>query len=450
MAMQWDNLLSTKRLGLETLMGQEDPTRTPFQRDYDRLIFASPFRRLQNKTQVFPLPGNVFVHNRLTHSLEVASVGRSLGNLVAGKLHKAGFLENPFLLQEIGSVVGAAALGHDLGNPPFGHSGEKAIQKFFSEDEGKQYVGALTIEEWQDMIKFEGNANAFRLLTHQFKGRRAGGFNLTYATLATIVKYPCEAMEGNNKAYVNQKKFGFFQSEKADFENITKELGLTTTQTNPFITCRHPLVYLVEAADDICYQVIDLEDAHRLGILVTPTAKEYLLNFFVENEKKEIESVFQTVYDANEQIAYLRARVIGKLTKTCADIFWENHYAILEGNFNNSLTDLLPEPLNEAMEAIKSMSVPTIYNHRSVNEVELAGYHVLGGLLAEFIPAILEESTDYHKKLLQLMPAQYTPQTHSAYHKIQSVIDFVSGMTDTYALELFRRIRGISLPAIYQ
>ena len=256
--MNWDKLLSTKRTGQENLK-EVKHDRTQFQRDYDRLIFSSPFRRLQDKTQVFPLPGSVFVHNRLTHSLEVASVGRSLGNNVSAKLLKAG-LGKPELVAEIGSVVAAACLAHDMGNPPFGHSGEAAIGHYFTNGAGADFKHMLSEAEWTDFTRFEGNANALRILTHAYRGRRQGGFAMTYTTVASILKYPYAS-------HLGLKKYGYFQSEKEMFRHIADELQLKVLDEEKGIYARHPLVYLVEAADDICYQVMDIEDAHKLKIL---------------------------------------------------------------------------------------------------------------------------------------------------------------------------------------
>ena len=299
--MNWKQLISAKRFGMEEFHEERQENRSEFQRDYDRLIFSAPFRRLQNKTQVFPLPGSIFVHNRLTHSLEVSCVGRSLGNDVAKAiLERQPELESSFL-PEIGSIVSAACLAHDLGNPPFGHSGERAISTFFSEGKGqrlqeKQPDGEqLSPMEWEDLTHFEGNANAFRILTHQFEGRRRGGFVLTYSTLASIVKYPFSSSLAGKKS-----KFGFFVSEEESYRKIATELGLIQLSEQPLKYARHPLVYLVEAADDICYQMMDIEDAHKLKIITTDETKELLMAFFSEDRQSRLRSTFQIVNDINE------------------------------------------------------------------------------------------------------------------------------------------------------
>ena len=318
--MNWNQIISTTRLGQEELAKKDNKhSRTQFQRDYDRIIFSSPFRRMQNKTQVFPLPGSVFVHNRLTHSLEVASVGRSLGSMFLEKAETEKMkIENP-LFQEIGAVISAACLAHDMGNPPFGHSGEDAIAQFFKKSTEPRLQNELSEAQRRDFTQFDGNANAFRLLSHQFNGRREGGFALTYTTLASIVKYPYESM------LTAKPKFGFFQSEKEIFGRIAEELGLIRTNENPSGYVRHPLVFMVEAADDICYQLMDLEDAHKLKIHNFDQTSSLLMHFFdPQTEQKQINRINETlrlVADPNEQIAYLRASVIGKLVKQCVEVF---------------------------------------------------------------------------------------------------------------------------------
>jgi dGTPase len=448
--MQWEQLISAKRWGVENRETQDqDKARSQFQRDYDRLIFSSPFRRLQNKTQVFPLPGSVFVHNRLTHSLEVASVGRSLGTIFYQNLKK----QQPDLdsrlplISEVGNMVAAACLAHDMGNPAFGHSGESALSRYFTDGDGHTYRQHLTDEQWHDLTHFEGNANAFRLLTHNFAGKGNGAFALTYTTLASIVKYPCSAIAGHVKGNIHQKKYGFFQSEQASFQNIAHELGLIQTQSNPLIYKRHPLVYLVEAADDICYNVIDLEDAHRLKILSYQQIKELLMPL-CNSQRMEawLESEFE---DEDAKVSIMRAKAINNLITACSDVFMNNQDAILSGNFNMGLTDALQEPFFTPWKAIEKISVQKIYNYQSVVQIEVAGYKVMGGLLEEFIPAVINNNTKYHQKLVQLIPKQFISRHNDLYAQIQSVLDFVSGMTDLYAVELYRNIKGISFPAIH-
>ena len=357
--MDWIKLLSTKRFGQEgNHLSSKTDIRTQFQRDYDRLIFSSPFRRLQNKTQVFPLPGSIFVHNRLTHSLEVSSVGRSLGNLLAEQLIQDKKVDSESGIKEIGSIVAAACLAHDLGNPPFGHSGENALSHYFEKGEGSKLRDRFNDEEWFDLTNFEGNANALRLLTHAFKGRRKGGFALTYSTIASIVKYPWES----NKIHeVGKKKYGYFQTEKEDYFKIVKELEIPEIENG--IYARFPLVYLVEAADDICYQIMDIEDAHKLKILSTSETKELLLNFYhPDKDKKQLERINDTcmeVTDINEQIAYIRAGVIGKLVSECVKVFMHNYDGILNGTFKGSLIKGIEPTCMQAYKICTSVAVKT-------------------------------------------------------------------------------------------
>ena len=442
--MEWNRLYSVKRLGADEIRIPElISARSQFQRDYDRIIFSPAFRRMQSKTQVFPLPGRIFVHNRLTHSLEVASVGRSLGNLLADYLIKKGGEVNAELVSETGAVVSAACLAHDMGNPPFGHSGESAISNFFRNGNGTVYLKRMDEREQSDFLQFDGNANAFRLLTHQFRGKRPGGFALTYTTLASLVKYPYESFS------TTDPKFGFFQSEKKTYLKVAAELDIPFSVNNAVKGARHPLVYFTEAADDICYQIMDLEDAFRLGILSYEQVKDLYLGFYDQEKDRQIldniSLTLNLVTDPNEQISYLRAGLIGKLVSQVFSVFIENEREILEGNFRGSLTGNLKGIPHAAMQAVKRISLASVYNHRSVVEIEIAGFKIINTLLEEFAGAVMHPGNPYNKKIISLLPAQYTDECNTDYEKIQSVVDFISGMTDHFALELYRKIKGISL-----
>ena len=441
--MNWNQLLSTKRFGMEAYHAKKADDRTEFQRDYDRLIFSAPFRRLQNKTQVFPLPGSVFVHNRLTHSLEVACVGRSLGNSVAQRLKEKGIESSPYL-DEIGAIISAACLAHDLGNPPFGHSGEKAIATYFSEGKGQELEQKMTTEEWKDCICFEGNANAFRLLTHQFQGRRPGGFVLTYSTLASIIKYPYASIHSDPK----KQKFGFFTSELLDYEKIAEELGIPKAPDNTNRYARHPLVYLVEAADDICYQIMDIEDAQKLKILTTDETKALFFGFFDEKRKTRMLETMEMVTDVNEQIAYLRSSVIGKLIDQCSAVFVENEAAILAGTFTSTLIKELPSETATAYQTCSKTAFAKIYRSAEVLDVELAGYKIITTLLDEIVTAVQTPDKAYSQQLLKRIPEQFDIQSPTTFGKIQAVLDYISGMTDIYALDLYRKITGMSIPTL--
>ncbi len=441
--MNWNTLLSAKRFGLEEFHEERHENRSEFQRDYDRLIFSAPFRRLQSKTQVFPLPGSIFVHNRLTHSLEVSCVGRSLGNDLA----KAILSRQPELaesyLPEIGAIVSAACLAHDLGNPPFGHSGERAISTFFSEGKGQSLKEKLTASQWEDLTHFEGNANAFRLLTHQFEGRRKGGFVLTYPTLASIVKYPYASSLAGNKS-----KFGFFTAEEESFRRVADELGMIKLQDNPLKYARHPLVYLVEAADDICYQMMDLEDAHKLKILSTEETKELLLAYFSDEKKAHRLQTLKLVTDVNEQIAYLRSCVIGLLISECTQAFMNHEAEILNGTFEGSLIKGISPLPAKAYKHSSDVSFQKIYCSRDVLDNELAGFRIISTLLDLMIEAVSSPEKVYSQLLINRVSSQYNIRAHSFYERIQAVLDYISGMTDVFALDLYRKIKGNSLPAV--
>ena len=392
--MKWLDLITNKRLGEENKHHFRMDDRSEFKRDYDRLIFSAPFRRLQNKTQVFPLPGSVFVHNRLTHSLEVASVGMSLGNDVAKKLClKHPSLQNT-LFEEIGTIVSAACLAHDLGNPPFGHSGESAIQSYFLEGEGAQLQKLLKPEVWSDITHFEGNANTFRLLTHRFKGRREGGFAMTYTTLASIVKYPSSSNASQKKG-----KFGFFTEEKDVFQRVANELTIPCLHENgsELRYARHPLVYLVEAADDICYEVMDIEDSHKLKILSFEETEDLLLGFFNEKGKQRIKRRIEEegVTDVHEKVVYMRACVIGLLEHKCVEAFVANEQKLLDGTLQGCLIDNISQLEREAYRRCEAVSRKKIYNSKPVLDVELSGYTIMETLLTALVEAAAEPNATH-------------------------------------------------------
>lgn len=444
--MEWDKLICDARLGLEDYHDPKRSQRSDFQRDYDRLVFSSPFRRLQNKTQVFPLPGSIFVHNRLTHSIEVACVGKSLASEIAVELRRK-YASEEWVdrLDSIGEIVSAACLAHDLGNPPFGHSGEKAISTFFSEGAGKELQPLLSPEQWNDLIHFEGNANSFRVLTHQFNGRRPGGFAMTYSMLASIVKYPYESSLANGK-----NKFGFFTSERERFGKIADRLGLLKLSADgePLRYARHPLVYLVEAADDICYEIMDLEDAHKLKILSTDEVIDALLNYFDGPRRESIIKRMATVEDPNEKVVYLRSCAIGALVSKSARVFLDNEQAILRGEFSGSLLQHISDPEGSAYRKCNDLSWKRIYCAPDVVDIELAGNRIITFLLEKLIHAVRNPELNYSRLLLSRVPQQYDVHAQGLFDKIQAVLDHVSAMTDVYALDLYRKLNGMSLPAV--
>ena len=445
--MDWQRLISAKRLGMEGIESAHKDDRSAFLRDYDRLIFSAPFRRLQNKTQVFPLPGSVFVHNRLTHSLEVACVGRSLGNNVSrGIIRKHPELADTNIT-EIGNIVSAACLAHDMGNPPFGHSGEKAISAYFTEGKGQSLEAQFASHpcQWTDIINFEGNANAFRLLAHQFIGRRKGGFAMTYSTLASIVKYPYESILANGK-----HKFGFFESEAPIFAQIADELGIIRLSEpgQPLKYVRYPLVWLVEAADDICYLLMDLEDAHKLKLLSTEQTISLMMDFLEPADQKHAESIIGMVTDVNEKVSYLRSKLVGVLVDECTHVFLENEQEILDGTFSESLIKHISPTPREAYRKCAELSVRKIYRSRDVLEVELAGFRIISTLLDLMVEAVLNPEREYSKLLIGRVSSQYDINAKDIYTRILAVLDYISGMTDVYALDIYRKINGNSLPAV--
>ncbi|MFB9079492.1 dGTP triphosphohydrolase [Flavobacterium procerum] len=457
--MTWNNCFSSKRFGMENTLGD---VRTEYERDWDRIIFSSPFRRLQNKTQVFPLPEEIFVHNRLTHSLEVASVGRSLGKIIGKKISDLENVKNDdkaraFYRNSLKNVIASACLAHDLGNPAFGHSGEEAISKYFMKrdtenPEDIKFKSNFSDAEWQDLITFEGNANALRVLTMQQHDRNKGGFRLTYSTIGSILKYPCESL-ASDKKILHRKKYGFFKIDEKVFLDIVNELNMIPDNVESRITYkRHPFVYLVEAADDISYNIIDFEDAHRLGILTYNEVKETFLEIIKQNPNDDITWVEEQAKtlegDPNESIAYLRAKSINTLIYKCADVFWKNKGKILKGVYEKSLINDIPE-VQSIMSKIEKISTEKIYNARKVVKLEIAGFRIMSGLVEDFVSAALapKETRDKEqKKVLELLPKQFSfDESSTPYIKVMHIIDFISGMTDIFALKLYRNLRGIEI-----
>lgn len=445
--MEWKQLISNKRFGQEHKHAERHDDRSEFKRDYDRLIFSSAFRRLQNKTQVFPLPGSIFVHNRLTHSLEVASVGMSIGNDISRRVIRKRPELKDTLVEEIGTIVSAACLAHDLGNPPFGHSGEKAIQTFFSEGPGQKIKSMVSSEFWDDITHFEGNANAFRILTHRFKGRRQGGFVMTYSMLASIVKYPFASCLAGNHG-----KFGFFASEADSYRKIADELGIfcKSAPGEPLKYARHPLVYMVEAADDICYEIMDIEDSHKLKILSFAETEHLLLSFFDEDIQQKIRQriIDEELTDENEKVVYMRASVIGKLENECVTAFLAHEEEILAGTFEGSLIDHISERQKKAYKECEKISYSKIYQSKPVLDIELSGYQIMATLMEVFIEAAVNPSRFYSKQLLRRVSSQYDIENENLEERIMAVIDYISGMTDIYALDIYQKINGISLPIV--
>jgi dGTPase len=446
--MKWEKLLARGRFGDAPGYIPTQVVRSEFEVDYDRIIFSAPFRNLQDKTQVFPLPEHAFVHTRLTHSLEVSSVGRSLGK-AAGEilLEKYPHLQKTGISSyEIGGIVAAASLTHDIGNPPFGHAGEEAISDFFKfHTAGNCWERHVRPEQWSDLSNFEGNAQGFRMLvSKQF------GLKLTYATLAAFTKYPRPSMMlQRDIARKSQKKYGFFINQLADFEQMGAFLGLEKSSQECWL--RHPLAFLVEAADDICYSIIDLEDGCTLGLvsfeetvkLLAPILKD---KFDPEKLKKP--------RSESQNLGALRALAIGELIRETVEVFAQYEESMCKGNFDKALTDIIPSA--KALQKISSVSVDKIYRSKVVLEKEAAGFQVLEGLLSVFSQALYHQFynsdrfSGQDKSILRLLPEDFPLKGWGAevnpYPMLRSLVDFISGMTDKYALNLYRRVKGISFP----
>lgn len=439
--MNWSTLLSNQRFGEK--ITQHQPGRSSFEQDFDRIVFSYPFRRLQDKTQVHPLPEHDFVHTRLTHSLEVSSVGRSLGKRVGEAVTANNkILSKQYSPHDFGAIVAAASLAHDIGNPPFGHSGEDAISEFFKYGDGQRFQESVTPIEWQDLTTFEGNAQGLRILN-------MSGMKLTYATLAAFSKYPRPSViEQRDPARRSQKKYGFFQSEKALFKSIADEVGLKRLEE--FSWARHPLAFLVEAADDICYHLIDLEDGCRLGLV----SYEQTVQLFAKLLGDKFDEVkLNKIPTINERIGVLRAMAVGQLIAECSDLFLKEEEGIMNGDYDTSLTDAIPSA--GVLSDIIKISIEKIYRSKNVIETEAAGFEVLPGLLSSFTEAALEsfrkkELSKKNQSIIRLLPPEIIVGLEegfeSEYQVLMASVDFVSGLTDRHAISIFRKIKGISLP----
>jgi len=440
--LNWVHLLSSQRIGHKTAAVEQ--SRSAFEQDYDRIIFSHPFRRLQDKTQVHPLPEHDFVHTRLTHSLEVSTVGRSLGKK-AGEvvLQRHAELAGKFSLFDFGAIVAAASLTHDLGNPPFGHAGEDAISEFFlHQGVGQGFQSRVTESQWEELVRFEGNAQGFRILN-----KSQYGLKLTFATLGAFTKYPCPAFfPQRDKSKKSQKKFGFFESERELFSEVASTLGLIRRGEN--VWCRHPLAFLVEAADDICYNIIDLEDGCRLGLVSFEETVDLLAPIL---GGKLDRSKLASGTGLNEKLGTLRAMAIGELIEAVTQVFLDHEQSMLDGEFDQALMDLCE--FSKSIRTIGEVSSKKIYHARNVVEIEAAGHEVLPGLLHEFIQAAIQLAhggrSRKYQNLGMLLPeetrGEILKHPDNPYHLLRQCIDFISGMTDRHAISMYRKIKGISL-----
>lgn len=457
--MDWNKLLHSGRL----CDAREDYDlhigRTAFQRDFDRIVFSSAFRRLQDKTQVFPVPESDFVHSRLTHSIEVSSVGRTLGNM-AGEFvleKEPQLIQKGFTASIFGDVVAAASLAHDVGNPPFGHSGEDAISEFFLSREKEFAALNLTNQQWNDLTKYEGNAHGFRLITNHHPGQTAGGLRLTYAVLATFAKYPRESYIDQNQLIndgikrTSSKKFNFFQTEKEYFKEVAERIGLNSLiveGSSALAWCRHPLSFLVEAADNICYRLIDLEDGYKLGYIDFDEV-ETLLMPFMKNAADHNQSIkkYDVLTDKGEKIGYLRAKAISVLISESMEVFKNNYDSIILGEFDSELTDKIAS-VNLLEGDIKKANI-FLYNQKSVLEIEITGYKIISGLLQIYLEAQNNLHSKLNKKLIAQLPEQFLKnENDSEYDVVMKTVDYIARMSDSYALNLYRRLTGQKLPVI--
>ena len=443
--MNWEQLLSLKRFGdtQKRHRAAQDETRLGFEVDFDRIIFSEAFRSLQDKTQVIPLSETDFVHTRLTHSLEVSVVGRTLGRRVGKAILEkhSNLKELGYTFNDFGAIVAAASVMHDIGNPPFGHSGEKAIGEYFKTGRGVQYKDELTDKEYQDLIDFEGNANGFKILTESREGIN-GGLRLSYATLGAFMKYPKESLPKKPTKHIADKKYGFFQSEKEAFLDLINDLGLKSkSNTDDVSFYRHPLAYLVEAADDICYTIIDFEDGINLGLIEEEFALEYLIKLV----KNTIDiSKYHSLKFKKDRISYLRALAINTLINEAVTIFLENEEKILSGEFEKSLLDKCK--YEAQINDIIKISVSKIYKSQEVVEKEVAGYKIIADLLDVFVTALnnsqTKQPTNYDTLLLNLLPKEFMVESSSVYERIMAICTYVSRMSDSYAIRIHKKITG--------
>lgn len=441
--MNWKQLLSLKKHGDEHIRNRKDEkdSRVGFEVDYDRIIFSNAFRSLQDKTQVIPLSKTDFVHTRLTHSLEVSVVGRSLGRLIGEQVldKHEDLKELGYTINDFGAIVAAACLAHDIGNPPFGHSGEKAIGDFFKNGLGEKYRLDLEPKEWQDLIDFEGNANGFNVLTASRPGAE-GGLRISYATLGTFIKYPKESLPKKPTLDVSDKKYGFFQSDKEAFLDVANELGLISKNKEEIRYHRHPLAYVMEAADDICYTIIDFEDGINLGWI----PEEHALEFLIKIVKNNINSVkYAQLQTKAERVSYLRALAIGSLINDAVRVFMENEEAIMMGEFPFALTE--KSAYVAQMKDIITISISNVYESKEVIQKEVIGYQVINTLLEKFTTAVNNQyngqMTHFDDLILKMLPEQYHIETDSLYERLMNVCKFVSMLTDGKALELYQSIK---------
>ncbi len=452
MTMHWNQLLSRSRLGSDQSQGGTT-ARTDFQRDFDRIVFSSAFRRMQDKTQVFPLSRVDYIRTRLTHSLEASSIGRSLGTQVGERVIERRRLAD-YEASDFGDICAAACLAHDIGNPPFGHSGEDAFRSWANDAPyGQRRVSMLKDSEREDFTSFEGNAQGFRILTRLQNPDNPGGLQLTCATLAAFTKYPRESCLGGGRyPGVSAKKQGFFVEDRESFESVAEQVGLIRRDGSRAVWCRHPLAFLVEAADDISYRVIDIEDGFRLGYFTFDEVMALYLDILQEPEKQRLR--MQSIRDSKGRVEFLRAKVINEAISQAMDCFLDNEEAILAGRFDEPLLNQFPR--RAAMDRLIEVAEARIYQATEVVEIQAAGFQVIGDLLERFIQVLDdlaeqgEQASAKSRMISRLIPEQFIGSgripSSSVYTRLLRLTDFVAGMTDSYAVSLYKKLTGISLP----
>ena len=452
---QWSHLLNSQRLGSTKKFVTHGVTRSQFHKDYDRLVFSHSFRQLNQKTQVHPLTNQLGIHTRLTHSLEVSCIGRSLGMMSAEKLHEklAGGLPIGVSSADVGVIVQAACLAHDIGNPPFGHAGEYAIRDWFMHTERRSVLELLSAEERLDLLAYEGNAQGFRLLVRNEHHPDKGGMRLTCATLGAFMKYPWQASHSNiidcDNSYSVDKvqKFGSFVSEAHQLEELATCLQLPRSQLHDGFA-RHPLAYLLEAADDICYALIDLEDGIQLNMLNFNEVAEIFYQLIGE---RPAAITLPAKLSVSQQLASLRARAMMRLVNTVTDAFVDNSEAMLAGELTGSLFAHCDAEVQSGITQAKLLARERIFNHPSKVRMELMANQCLQRLLDAFMPLAWTVSNHAsmpfeQQRLLSLLQPHLSEQqrqlSDNIYHNILIILDFITGMNDHEAYRLAQELQG--------
>jgi len=438
MAMSWQRLLTTKRYGHEHIRPQEIG-RSHFHKDHDRIIFSSAFRRLGRKTQVHPLARNDHIHTRLTHSIEVGSVGRSLGIRVGELL---GDQLPPWAgPHDLGTIVQSACLAHDIGNPPFGHAGEYAIRDWFRRHRSRPLLASLPAAQRADLETFEGNAQGFRVVTCIENNLFAGGLRLTSPTLGTLLKYPWTSADAGEKG-----KFSCYQTELATLQQLAAQLGLVELGAQRW--CRHPLCYLMEAADDICYAIMDLEDAIELSILSFDDVQPVLLALAGRAEVDD--PVLSSQASARRKISALRGRAMESMVESAIAAFMENYGQIMVGEYQGELLTDGDPVVRDGLVAAKTLARERVFPDTRKTELEVGAYSTLGTLLEAFCDAVYEHQQQSgplsyrSQKIISLMGIHCPARDDSLYYAYMRALDFISGMTDNYAAYLARQIGGLN------